>query len=223
MLVLPSLSALGLSSGPTEVRVCNRQSAERCNTRSQPRRSPAMRGIEEVYFQYAPEACHPLLTALAEHLSHVRFQGAARSFLLRRRGLRRSLVRTAGDKTRRRRLNKLSCADWVPHDRGSVSGLPRSKVEHRSGGPAHNRHEGSPPWSCLQQCAPRIFRPPFSLVQFRRPGQMSSGCATRAIAVVTTTFGLPIAARRRYRAHNRTCAFQAMSLIAAADSGSRRS
>ena len=30
-------------------------------------------------------------------------------------------------------------------------------------GPAHNRHEGSPPWSCLQQCAPRIFsRPPFS-------------------------------------------------------------
>src|SRR4029078_5714269 len=55
---------------------------------------------------------------------------------------------------------------------------------------------------------------------------MSSGCATRAIAqmkptisraiaVVTTTFGLPIATRRRYRAHNRTCAFQAMSLIAA--------
>src|ERR1700722_7186191 len=44
---------------------------------------------------------------------------------------------------------------------------------------------------------------------------MSSGCATRAIAqmkptisraiaMVTTTFGLPIAARRRYRAHNRT-------------------
>jgi hypothetical protein len=27
---------------------------------------------------------------------------------------------------------------------------------------------------------------------------------SRAIAVVTTTFGLPIAARRRYRAHNRT-------------------
>jgi hypothetical protein len=76
--------------------------------------------------------------------SHVRFQGAARSFLLRRRGLRRSLVRTAGDKTRRRRLNKLSCAGWVPHDRGSVSGLPRSRVEHRSRGPAHNRHEGSP-------------------------------------------------------------------------------
>ena len=34
------------------------------------------------------------------------------------------VVRTAGDRTRRRRLNKLSCAGWVPHDRGSVSGLP---------------------------------------------------------------------------------------------------
>jgi hypothetical protein len=65
--------------------------------------------------------------------SHVRFQGAARSFLLRRCGLRRSLVRTARDRTRRRRLNKLSCAGWVPHDRGSVSGLPRSRVERRSG------------------------------------------------------------------------------------------
>ena len=27
----------------------------------------------------------------------------------------------------RRRLNKLSCAGWLPHDRGCVSGLPRSK------------------------------------------------------------------------------------------------
>ena len=65
--------------------------------------------------------------------AHVRFQGAARSFLLRRCGLRRSLVRTARDRTRRRRLNKLSCAGWVAHDRGSVSGLPRSRVERRSG------------------------------------------------------------------------------------------
>jgi len=30
--------------------------------------------------------------------------------------------RTAGDRTRRRRLNMLSCADWLPHDRGFVSG-----------------------------------------------------------------------------------------------------
>jgi hypothetical protein len=42
------------------------------------------------------------------------------------------------------------------------------------------------------------------------------------MAVVTTTFGLPAAARRRYRAHSRTCAFHAMSRMAA-DSGSRRS
>src|SRR5262249_37815097 len=38
-----------------------------------------------------------------------------------------SKVRTAGDRTRRRRFNKLSCAGWVPHDRGFVSGLPHSK------------------------------------------------------------------------------------------------
>ena len=67
--------------------------------------------------------------------SHVCFQGAGRSFLLHRRGLRRSSVRTAGDRTRRRRLNRLSCADWVPHDRGSVSGWPSSGVQHRSGDP----------------------------------------------------------------------------------------
>ena len=162
------------------------------------------------------------------------FKGRARSFLFRGRGLRRSLVRTAGDRTRRRRLNKLSCAGWVPHDRGFVSGLPRSRDERRSGDRLITAHEGSPPRPCLQPCAPRIVsRPPFSLVQFRRPGQMSSGCArraiaqmkptiSRAIAVVTTTFGLPVAARRRYRAHKRSCAFQAMSRTAAG-SGSRRS
>jgi hypothetical protein len=52
------------------------------------------------------------------------------------------------------------------------------------------------------------FPTSLSLVQFRRPGQMISGCAmraiaqmkptiSRAIAVVTTTFGLPIATSRR--------------------------
>jgi hypothetical protein len=44
---------------------------------------------------------------------------------------------------------------------------------------------------------------------------------SRAIAVVTTTLGLPAAARRRYRAHSRTCAFHAMFRIIAG-SGSRR-
>ena len=54
-----------------------------------------------------------------------------------------SEMRTAGDRTRRRRLNKLSCAGWLPHDRGFVSGLPRSKDERRSR-PAHNRVGGFP-------------------------------------------------------------------------------
>jgi hypothetical protein len=38
---------------------------------------------------------------------------------------------------------------------------------------------------------------------------------SRAIAVVTTTFGLPAAASRRYRAHNPTWAFHAMPRITA--------
>ena len=43
-----------------------------------------------------------------------------------------SEVRAAGDRIRRRGLNKLSCADWLPHDRGFVWGLPHSKDERRS-------------------------------------------------------------------------------------------
>ena len=35
--------------------------------------------------------------------------------------------RLVGGGMSRRRLNKLSCAGWLPHDRGFVSGLPRSK------------------------------------------------------------------------------------------------
>jgi hypothetical protein len=62
--------------------------------------------------------------------------------------------RTAGDRTRRRRLNKLSCADWLPHDRGFVSGLPRSKNERRSGDQLITGQEGSSPGSCRWQCAP---------------------------------------------------------------------
>ena len=45
---------------------------------------------------------------------------------------------------RRRRLNKLSCAGWLPHDRGFVSGLPRSKGRASVRGPAHNRPGGFP-------------------------------------------------------------------------------
>src|SRR6516164_8532972 len=54
-----------------------------------------------------------------------------------------SEMRTAGDRTRRRRLNKLSCAGWLPHDRGFVSGLPRSKDERRSGDRLITGQEGS--------------------------------------------------------------------------------
>src|SRR5271168_2324760 len=53
-------------------------------------------------------------------------------------------MRKAGDRTRRRRLNKLSCAGWLPHDRGFVSGLPRSKGRASAQGPAHNRLGGFP-------------------------------------------------------------------------------
>ena len=66
----------------------------------------------------------------------------------------RRKMRRAGGRTRRRRLNKLSCAGWLPHDRGFVSGLPHSKGRASVRRPAHNRREGSPPWSCLQRCAP---------------------------------------------------------------------
>ena len=145
----------------------------------------------------------------------------------------RFLMRTAGDRTRRRRLNKLSCAGWVPHDRGSVSGLPRSKVEHRSG---DRLITGTrvPYRGPVSSSAHRGF---FIRLLFagyaRQPDQTSTGWAmwaiaqmkptiSRAIAVVTTTFGLPDAAKRRYLAQSRTCAFQARSRIAAG-SGSRRS
>ena len=54
----------------------------------------------------------------------------------------------------RRRLSKLSCAGWLPHDRGFVLGLPRSR-EQASAWPAHNRERGFP----------TAFRPrPYALV-----------------------------------------------------------
>lgn len=164
--------------------------------------------------------------------SHVRFQGAGHDYSSRGGGWA-VLVRTAGDRTRRRRLNKLSCAGWVPHDRGSVSGLPRSKVEHRSGdrlitgtrvphrGPvSSSAHSG---FFCGLLFASSVQQPDQT-----RSGWVARAIAqmkptiSRAMAVVTTTFGLPAAVRRRYLAHRRTCAFQAMSRIAAG-SGSRRS
>ena len=62
-------------------------------------------------------------------------------------------VRAAGGRTRRRRLNKLSCAGWIPHDRGSVRGcldLEASVGLSR----LITGLEGSPPRSCLRRRAP---------------------------------------------------------------------
>ena len=62
-------------------------------------------------------------------------------------------VRTAGDRIRRRRLNKLSCAGWIPHDRGSVRGcldLEASVGLSR----LITGLKGSPPRSCLRRRAP---------------------------------------------------------------------
>jgi hypothetical protein len=66
-------------------------------------------------------------------------------------------MRKAGNRTRRRRLNKLSCAGWLPHDRGSVSGLPQSSGEHRSWDRLIGAQEDSPPRPCLQPCAPDLL------------------------------------------------------------------
>ena len=145
-------------------------------------------------------------------------------------------VRRAGDRTRRRRLNKLSCAGWIPHDRGFVSGLPHSRERASIRRSAHNRPGGFPTVAlppALRICGfvalsrfPRVA--PFGRCAHARSGWASRAIAqinptiSRAIMVVTTTFGLPAAAKRRYRAHNRSCAFQAMSRTAA-DSSSRRS
>src|SRR5271168_3232 len=140
-------------------------------------------------------------------------------------------MRKAGDRTRRRRLNKLSCAGWLPHDRGFVSGLPQSSCERQSWDWLIGAKEDSPPRPCLQPCAPDLLVGLF-LCLVQQLFQESLGCAMRAIAqikptisramaVVTTTFSLPEAVRRRYLAHSRTCAFQAISRISA-DSGSSR-
>jgi Transposase IS116/IS110/IS902 family len=65
------------------------------------------------------QADKPLISRLSAFCSHVRFQGFRRDYFIRDGGgALPDQVRSAGDRTRRRRLNKLSCAGWIPHDRG---------------------------------------------------------------------------------------------------------
>lgn len=144
--------------------------------------------------------------------SHVRVQGVQHNYPFppQRSGPVRKVC-TAGDRTRRRRLNKLSCAGWLPHDRGFVLGLPRSKGRASVRGPAHNRRRGFPTaWSCLRRRAPWCAPPLMRLRCFFDDGGQpsSAGCVnwaiaqmkptiSRAIAVVTMTLDLPVAASRR--------------------------
>jgi hypothetical protein len=66
--------------------------------------------------------------------SHVRGQASEQrgGVSSMRRSRQQMAKRLAGDEALRRRLSKLSCAGWLPHDRRFVSGLPRSKRERRS-------------------------------------------------------------------------------------------
>ena len=57
----------------------------------------------------------------------------------------------AGGGVSRRRLNKLSCAGWRPHDRGFVSGLPRSKGRASADGRLITGDEGSPTGPAARQ------------------------------------------------------------------------
>src|SRR5882762_10248738 len=98
----------------------------------------------------------------------------------------------------------------VPHDLGFVLGLPHSRDERRSGDRLITAREGSPPRPCPQPCAPPTLCPAAPPHRFwprwwSALDQTSAGCArraiahmkptiSRAIAVVTTTFGLPVAA-----------------------------
>ena len=110
-------------------------------------------------------------------------------------------MRRAGDGTETT-VGKLSYAGWVPHDRGFVLGLPRSKW--RASVSAHNRHEDSPPRSVPNPAhrKGRVLLSPGQARQaqdgftVRAMAQMKP-TISRAIAVVATTFGLPAAIRCR--------------------------
>src|SRR6516164_9210494 len=121
--------------------------------------------------------------------AHVRFQGSGREYSvpLQREGIG-LWMRTAGDRIRRRRLSKLSCAGWLPHDRGFVSRLPRSKDERRSRDRLITGQEGSPPWPCRRRCAPAVC---LWLSTSRIAVGGSGGCgdaAPRSVAAVAARY-----------------------------------
>src|SRR5262249_7891727 len=71
---------------------------------------------------------------------------------------------------------------WGPHDRGLVSGPPRSRNKGRFGERLITGQEGSPPWSCLRQRAP-----------------LEVLCAASSPSVCSLTASLPCRPGRRAR------------------------
>ncbi len=101
----------------------------------------------------------PCKSNFSASCSHVRSQELGTQTLVSgKTGTRlNKQAHTAGGRDQRRRLNKLSCAGWLPHDRGFVSGCLVLDGERRLR-PAHNRSRGFPDralppavsaWRCL--------------------------------------------------------------------------
>ena len=119
----------------------------------------------------------------------------------------------AGGGLSRRRLNKLSCAGWLPHDRGFVSGLPRSKGRASASGRLITGDEGSPTGPAARQalrdkrCAllrsPSLASPGYPIAgrgwTIRAIAQMKPTISRAMAWSLTTLAVLPGAARRRYR------------------------
>ena len=99
----------------------------------------------------------------------------------------------------RRRLSKLSCAGWLPHDRGCVSGLPRSRCRASASCRLITGDEGSPTLPCrpLWTSSVRPADQPVGWSWIWRAIAQMKPTISRAIAVVTTTLALPAAIRCR--------------------------
>jgi len=119
------------------------------------------------------------------------FKGSDAIIYFRCSGRVGSEVRTAGDRIRRRRLNKLSCAGWLPHDRGFVSGLPRSSREHRSGDRLITGQEDSPPRSCRRQCARADLLLSYRVIYLLYQSRPVSMACSFSRSSSTMTYSLP--------------------------------